>query len=141
LDDLLNIKLSKFPVEDECIAYGTGGCGGVDNAKAAQREGVGGTQSRGDLNITAYGIYQLQTQLALYGRLAIRFEDFSQNRGTSGYGGIFTALRAGAEYAVMKFLDIGGDIGFDSLSKAGSFGIGLRVGRRGVAHSVEHRIV
>jgi len=40
LDDLLNIKLSKFPVEYECIAYGTAGCGELDNAKAAQQEGV-----------------------------------------------------------------------------------------------------
>ena len=127
LDDLLNIKLSKFPVSYECVAYGAYGCGELDNARAASQESVGGTQSKGDLNISAYGIYQLQPQLALYGRLALRFEDFSQNRDTSGYGGIYTALRAGAEYAVMKFLDIGGDLGFDSLAKAGTFGIGLHV--------------
>jgi len=116
LDDLLNIRLYRFPVSYYSER---------DNAIAAQAEVNNTAQSKGSLTFSGYGEYQLQPNLALIGRLGLELNDFSQNRNASGHGGWRTSLRAGAQFSVMPNLDIGGTIGFDNLSTTDSFGINV----------------
>jgi hypothetical protein len=92
------------------------------NAVAADRHGSGSTQSRGTLRFSGYGIYQQSRQLAIIGRLALELDDFSANKNVRGYGGITTAIRAGVQYTVKRYLDVGGSLGFDDLARVGSFG-------------------
>jgi hypothetical protein len=112
MDDFLNIAVKTFPVS----YYQE-----FDNAKAAFGETRGDTQSRGWLRFSGYAMYQLQPQVALRGDLALLLDDFSQTRNASGHGGWITSIRAGVNYALNKHLDLGGSLGFDDLSTAGSF--------------------
>ena len=116
LDDVVNIKLSKFaPTFYQEAA----------NAEAAFREESDAAQSRGSLRFAGYGIYQYQPNLALIGRFGVDVENFSTratNSGGSAGGGLTSFLRAGVNYTPRKFLDVGFSLGFDDLSFKGSFG-------------------
>jgi hypothetical protein len=120
MDDVLNIAL---PVEAEFAPsfYDEG-----YNAVAAElHESTMGTsaQSRGTLRFSGFGIYQHQPNLAVVGRLAIELEDFSANRGDTGFGGTTTSLHAGAMFSPKPFIDVGGSLGFDDLSTTDSFAL------------------
>ena len=54
-------------------------------------------------------------------RLAVTIDDYATTRTNSGYGGVFTAARAGLQYSPTRKVDLGASIGFDDLSKLGSF--------------------
>jgi hypothetical protein len=111
MDDLLNIALP-FGAEFAPSFYSEG-----FNAAAADRDSTGSTQSRGTLRFSGFGIYQQKPNLAIIGRLAIEFEDFSTNRGTTGFGGATTSIHGGVSFSPKKFLDVGGTLGFDDLSQ------------------------
>lgn len=111
MDDLLNIALP-FGAEFAPSFYQE-----ALNAAAAERDASGSTQSSGTLRLSGYGIYQQKANLAIIGRLAIEFEDFSSNRGTTGFGGTTTSIYGGASFSPKKFLDVGGTLGFDDLSQ------------------------
>lgn len=93
------------------------------NARAAFRDTTNSTQSRGRIRISAFGDYQYKPNLALIGRLAIDIDDFSTNANSSGFGGVTTLIRAGAQITPKKWLDLGANIGWDDLSTVGSFGL------------------
>jgi hypothetical protein len=111
LDDLLTIKIKEFPPSLTSEAM---------NADGAARKDSGSIQSRGSFRISAYAVYQQSPQMALIGRAGITFEDFSGTRSVSG-GGSTTFIRAGLQYSAKKFLDVGGSLGWDDLSKLGGF--------------------
>lgn len=111
MDDLLNIAL---PVGAE---FAPSFYQEAFNAAAAERDASGSTQSNGTLRLSGYGIYQQKANLAIFGRLAIEFEDFSANRGTTGFGGTTTSIHGGVSFSPKKFLDVGGTLGFDDLSQ------------------------
>ena len=119
MDDLLNIAL---PVGAEFAPsfYQEG-----FNAAAAERDASGSTQSNGSLRLSGYAIYQQKANLAIIGRLAMEFEDFAANRGTTGFGGTTTSIHGGVSFSPKKFVDVGGTIGFDDLSQMpDSFALG-----------------
>jgi len=112
LDDLITIGAYRFApsLYDDQL-----------NAQSAQFESTGTTQSSGALRFSGYGIYQHATKLAFIGRLAVTIDDYATTRTNSGYGGVFTAARAGLQYSPTRKVDLGASIGFDDLSKLGSF--------------------
>jgi hypothetical protein len=114
LDDLLAIKLSKFAPSFEYEYL---------NAYRAAAGDIGTRGSNGFLRFSGYGIYQRSPKLALIGRVGITFEDFSSEKTNRG-GGSTTFLRAGLEYTVRKYLDVGFSLGWDDLSALGTFGPG-----------------
>lgn len=117
LDDLLSIRLYRF-APSFYQEY--------DNAVAAagtSKMGNNTIQSRGDVRISGYGVYQYQPKLAFIGRLGVVIDDFSTTTTSSDeIGGLRTFIRAGLEYTVRKYLDLGVSLGFDDLAHGGSFG-------------------
>ena len=115
LDDVVNIKLSKFAP----TFYQE-----RTNADAAFRESSNAAQSRGSLRFAAYGIYQHQPKLALFARFGFELDNFSTrttNAGGSAGGGTTSFLRAGFNYTPRHYVDLGLSLGFDDLSVKGSF--------------------
>ncbi len=111
LEDLLSIKLYRFPpsLTSEVV-----------NAASAATFDSGTIQSRGAFRVSAYGVYQQSPKLAIIARGGVHLEDFSGTRSVAG-GGSTTFLRAGLQYTAKKFLDVGGSLGWDDLSKVGAF--------------------
>lgn len=93
------------------------------NAAAANRDTTNSTQSRGRIRISGFADYQYKPNLALVGRVAIDVDDFSTNKNTAGFGGVTTLIRAGAQITPKKWIDLGANVGWDDLSKVGSFGL------------------
>lgn len=122
LDDLLEIKLVRFPPS----LYLEG-----DNALAAANDLHHTRQSRGDLRISGYGIYQQARTVAWIGRLGVAAHDFSTDRDATGYGGVAVSARAGIDWTPRPWLDLGFSLGFDDLRHAGTFGpagyLGVRI--------------
>ncbi|HEY5945435.1 MAG TPA: hypothetical protein VIV40_08085 [Kofleriaceae bacterium] len=85
------------------------------NAERANRDLNGTAQSRGLLKFSAYGIYQHKPNLAIIGRAALEFEDFS-SRLTAAGGKATTSIHGGVMFTPKKFLDVGATIGFDDLA-------------------------
>jgi hypothetical protein len=110
MDDLINVTL---PVGAE---FAPSFSREDFNAQAAFRDTNGSTQSRGTLRPSVYGIFQQAPNLAIFGRLAIEFEDFATNRGDTGFGGATTQLHGGASFSPKRFLDVGGSLGFDDMA-------------------------
>ena len=114
LDDLLAIKLTKFAPTFEYEYL---------NAQRAYVGDIGTPSPRGFIRLAGYGVYQQSSKLALIGRIGITFEDFTSTATQSDRGGGSTTfLRAGVEYTVRPYLDLGASIGFEDLSAAGTFG-------------------
>jgi hypothetical protein len=112
LDDLVNISLYRFHPSFYQEAMNALGATNFENNT---------TQSRGSMRFSGFAVYQQSPKLALIGRLGVVMEDFATTRGDSGYGGISTFIRAGIQYTVRKYLDLGASLGFDDLARAGSF--------------------
>jgi hypothetical protein len=112
LDDLLNITVEKFAPS----FYQE-----FDNAAGAFRHDRNTKQSRGQLRISGFGVYQHRPNLALIGRTGFYLEDFQANK-SSGFGGTIYFLRAGLNYSPKKNIDLGLSVGFDDLALTGSFG-------------------
>jgi len=113
LDDLLSIKLTRFApsLEHEYL-----------NAGRAAADDINTAVSAGFLRFSAYGIYQRSPKLALIGRVAVTLEDFTATGTQSNAnGGLITTIKAGLQYTVRPFLDLGISIGFEDLSDVGSF--------------------
>lgn len=111
MDDLLNIALpvgAKFAPSFYQELF---------NARAADHDETMSTQSAGTLRFSGYAQYQQKPNLAIIGDAALEFEDFSTNRGATGYGGATTSLHGGILFSPKKFLDVGGTLGFDDLSQ------------------------
>lgn len=125
LDDLLNIRLSKFApnLNNE-----------FENQVAAARDATNTQQSNGHLRFSFYGEYQYDDHTAFIGRIGID-TDLGATSGGGGAGtdtvsGTQTFIRAGIQYSPKRWFDIGGSIGFDDLSRAGSFGPQLNLALR-----------
>lgn len=112
LEDLVTVTINKFPPSLYQEAA---------NAQGAANDDNNTTQSRGALRFNGFAIYQYRERVALIGRVGIMLDDFSSTRNNAGYGGVFTSIRAGFQYTPRKYLDVGASLGFDDLSKAGSF--------------------
>jgi len=57
---------------------------GVDNAQGAADDKSNTTQSRGDLRVSIYAIYQQKKNVALIGRAGVDEADFSSNANANG---------------------------------------------------------
>lgn len=115
LDDLLAIKITQFAptFEHEYL-----------NAYRAALDDLNTGTPRGFIRFAGYAVYQQSPKLALIGRVGITFEDFVSTKTQSDRaGGSATHLRAGIEYAVKKYLDVGVSAGFEDLSALGTFGL------------------
>lgn len=110
LDDLLNIRIKRFPPSFYQEAQNAGN-------KAADESHT--TLSRGQIRISIYGIYQQSPKLAIIGRAGLNFEDLGS--GKTNIGDTTSFLRAGLQYSVRKSVDVGGSLGFDDLAHNGSF--------------------
>jgi hypothetical protein len=118
MDDLFNFKLYQF-APTFYFEY--------DNAlAAAQISGMlNPVEPTGYLRLSGYGIYQASKQLAILGRVGIVSPIGNYGGPTAGSGSSASTtifLRAGIEYTVKKYLDLGATLGFDDLSQNGSFG-------------------
>ncbi len=114
-DDLLNIKLSKFPPSFT---------NELQNASAAQGTTTGTEQSAGTLRLSGYGIYQVQSNAAVTGRIGIDIDDLSGGSSTAGAGTTGTTqvfIRAGIDFTPRHWIDLGVSLGFDDLAHGGSF--------------------
>jgi hypothetical protein len=117
LDDLLNIKLSKFAPSFYQES---------ENAAGAYFQTNNTETPNGHLRFAFYGIYQHTHQLAIIARGGIDNvlgSSGSGGAGTSTTGGNATFLRGGVQYSPRKYLDVGGSLGFDDLARAGSFSL------------------
>lgn len=114
-DDLLAIKVKRFVPSFYQEALNDAA------AEGTRPMGTNTVQSNGQLRFTAYGVMQHQPNLAFIGRIGVIVDDFSTTK-TSAGGGLTSIIRAGLQYTPRKYLDLGFSIGFDDLSKAGSFG-------------------
>jgi len=117
LDDLLNIKLDRFaPRFDQDIYNAIGAAGTCDTCNRT-------AQSNGILRLSAYGIYQQSSQLAIIGRIGFdnSLGGGTGMAGTSSPNSTKAFIRAGLEYTVKSFFDVGASLGFDDLSVLGSF--------------------
>jgi len=117
LDDLLNIRLSKFAPS----LYNE-----EENAIGVQNNKTNTQQSNGRLRFSFYGEYQQDEKLAFIGRIGID-TDLGATSGGGGAGtnsaaGTQTFLRAGLQYSPRHYFDIGGNLGWDDLATLGSFG-------------------
>jgi hypothetical protein len=117
LDDLVTIRLYRFaPTFYQEAANASGAFGTADM-------GNNTIQSRGNIRFAAYGIMQYQPKLAFIARLGVTVEDFATTRTDAGdNSGLKSFIRAGLQYSVRKYLDLGISIGFDDLARGGSFG-------------------
>lgn len=116
-DDVVNIRIKTFPPSLYQEAF---------NAVGAENDETGSQQSRGTLRFAGYGVYQQTPQLALIGRLGIDSDLGAGGGGAAGTSGASetrTFIRAGVQFSPKRFLDVGGSLGFDDLSIAGSFGL------------------
>jgi hypothetical protein len=113
LDDVLTIKLYHFAPSFYQES---------DNAVAASGIDTGTGQARGYLRFSGYGVMQNDPKLAFIGRLGVTIDDFATTKQDNGLGGLRTFIRAGLQYAVRPFLDLGFSIGFDDLGHGGTFG-------------------
>lgn len=114
LDDLLAINIQHFAPTFEYEYL---------NAYRAAAGDIGTKSPRGFLRLAGYGVYQQSPKLALIGRLGVTFEDFVSVKTQSDRGGgSSTFIRAGLEYTVRKYLDVGFSLGFEDLSAVGTFG-------------------
>lgn len=114
LDDLLNIKISKF-APSFTSEY--------ENAANAKTEMVSpGSESRGHLRFSTFGLYQYEKDLVLIGRFGLDFNDFATSKNDRGYGPATTFIRFGLDYSPRRYLDLGASIGFTDLSTFNSFG-------------------
>lgn len=112
LDDVLEIRLHRFAPSFYSEAQ---------NATRAFQDSINTVPSAGALRLAFYGIYQHETKLAFIARVGALLEDFATSRGIDGRGGMATFLRAGVQYTPRRFVDLGFSLGFDDLSRAGSF--------------------
>jgi hypothetical protein len=112
LDDFLTIRL---------VAFVPSFYQEADNAQGAANEGNDTSQSRGSLRFSGYGIMQYQPKLAFIGRIGVTVDDFATTKTNRGSGGLTTFIRAGLQYTVRQYLDLGISIGFDDLARGGSF--------------------
>jgi len=92
------------------------------NAERANRDINNTAQSAGLLRFSAYANYQQKPNLAIIGRAALQFEDFSA-RLTNAGGGSATSIHGGVSFTPKKFLDVGATLGFDDLATVGSFAL------------------
>jgi len=117
LDDLLSISLHNFAPS----FYQE-----VDNASAAQNLTTTTPNSHGHLRFSVYGIYQYTPNFAIMGRLGLD-DDLGTSNGSNVPGGTLNGgttvyLKAGFLYTPVHYLDVGLQLGFDSLNDGGSFG-------------------
>lgn len=124
LDDIVSIKLHRFaPRFDSELANEISSIG-QDNHTI---------QDNGSLHISAYGIYQLQPNLALIGRIG---EDSSLGTSNNMAGasaqesGSRTFIHAGLQYSPRWWADLGFSLGFDDLTQTGSFDPNIYVALR-----------
>lgn len=116
LDDLLDIKLHRFAPSLYHEVANAQAALGVDNRTQ---------QSRGHWRVSAFGIYQHSPRLAFIARIGVDNDlglSSDGPAGTSSGGGTVTFARAGLQYAVRRYFDIGASAGWDSLARLGSFG-------------------
>jgi hypothetical protein len=118
LDDLLNIKISKF-APDFYQEY--------NNALAAYDLGSNTVVPNGVLRVSAYGVYQAKTNVAVIGRAGINSvlgtgTGSSPGNTMATNGGTSTFLRAGVQWTPRHFIDLGLSLGFDDLGHIGTFG-------------------
>jgi hypothetical protein len=111
LDDLLNIKLSRFPPSFYQEAL---------NARNEALDRTGSASSDGQLRFSFFGNYQYRPKLVVIARTGFMFENFTSNKADAG--GLFYFVRAGFNYSPRKYLDLGLSVGFDDLGELGSFG-------------------
>ena len=111
LDDLLTFRIKEFPPSLTNERF---------NALGAAQKDSGSVQSKGSFRVSAYAVYQQSPKMALIGRVGLALEDFSGTRSVSG-GGSTTYIRAGFQYSPKKMIDVGLSLGWDDLSKLGSF--------------------
>jgi hypothetical protein len=106
MDDVVTIALLKFAPSyyHEVI-----------NAERANRDANNTAQSAGLLRFSGYAIYQQKPNMAIVGRIALEFEDFSA-RLTNAGGGTTTSIHGGVRFSPKKNLDLGGTLGFDDLA-------------------------
>jgi len=107
MEELLNIKASKFvpSFQYEYI-----------NAVGADNEDNNTTQSSGYVRPSGYAIYQYQPNLALIGRFGVQIDfDGGDTASTVSF------MRAGLQFSPRRQIDLGFSLGFDDLSRGGSF--------------------
>lgn len=117
LDDVLNIRISKFAPRYDYEAYNHAAAAALDSNTE---------QSRGTIRVGGYGIYQQSQKLAVIGRIGIDFDLGSGSGagpGTSSASEAQTYLKGGIQFTPKKFLDVGILAGFEDLARAGSFGL------------------
>ncbi len=117
LDDLLNIKLSKF-APDFYQEF--------NNAVAANNEKTNTEQQNGHIRVSAFGEYQARPNLAWIGRIGVDSALGTGTSNTSGNtmstnGGTATFIRAGLQWSPRGRVDLGASLGFDNLAHLGSF--------------------
>jgi len=115
LDDLLNIKISKFAPS----FYND-----LENATNAYFQTNNTETPNGHLRFAFYGIYQHKPNIAIIARGGIDSvlgSSSSGGAGTSSSGGTATFLRGGIQFTPRRYLDLGVSAGFDDLAHAGSF--------------------
>jgi hypothetical protein len=119
LDQILNIALDRF-APNFYYEY--------DNALAAFQTGPGGNntqQPAGFFTLSAFVDYQYNPKLAVLGRIGIQSSfggGSSSFAGTGTPGTSETFLRAGLQWTLRTYLDLGFTLGFDDLGHGGTFG-------------------
>lgn len=107
MEELLNIRASKF-VPSFQYEY--------VNAIGADNEDNNTTQSSGFVRPSGYAIFQYQPNLALIGRFGVQIDfDGGDTASTVSF------MRAGLQFSPRRQIDLGFSIGFDDLSRGGSF--------------------
>lgn len=115
LDDIVSIKLHRFTPSFESEAVNAGSAAGQSNNTI---------QDNGRLHISAYGIYQLQPNLAFMGRIGVD-SSLGTNNNMAGASaqesGSETFIHAGLQFSPRWWADLGFSLGFDDLTRKGSF--------------------
>jgi hypothetical protein len=115
LDDIVSIKLHRFTPSFDSELVNQVSSNGQDNHTI---------QDNGRLHISAYGIYQLQPNLAFIGRIGVDSSLGTSNNmaGASAQeSGSATFVHAGLQFSPRWWADLGFSLGFDDLTQAGSF--------------------
>jgi hypothetical protein len=112
LDDLVNIKLTKFMPNFYYQSTNAAYAAAYDSHTA---------QQAGYLNFAFTATYQNDARTAFLLHAGVRLDDFSSTKTDAG-GGSTTFLRVGIERTVKQFFDVGGSLGFDDLAHGGTFG-------------------
>jgi hypothetical protein len=114
LDDVFNIKIDNFAPSFYNEYY---------NAVSGYSATHGTEVPAGILTIAAYAVYQLQRDLAVFGRFGD--QDFlggaSGNAGANQLGGNTEFLYGGLQWSPSPSFDVGASIGWDDLGHIGSF--------------------